>query len=287
VTPMWVSIFTRVIHVVLCPFLVFGWWLFPALGVSGAAWTNVLSQGLGTAIGLWVLFSGRTRIRLTLSNFRIDLNMIWRIVRIAIPVSFMGMQRSLGQLVLMWFISPFGTIAVAAHSLCQRVEMFIMMPGMGLGQGGGVLAGQNLGADQPERAERSVWLAISVLECFVVFSSVALLLWAENIVIIFSPEPEVIEVSGIFLRIAAAGYFLFSIEPILSLSLSNVGDTIPPLLATVLSFWLLQIPLAHFLPQVANLGVYGIRWGMMIGMVIPAIALAVYFKLGRWKYKNV
>lgn len=57
--PMWVAVFFRLFHVALCPFLVFGWWLFPRLGVSGAALTNVFSQGIGAAIGLWFLFSGR------------------------------------------------------------------------------------------------------------------------------------------------------------------------------------------------------------------------------------
>jgi putative MATE family efflux protein len=152
VSPMWVSIIFRVVHVTLCPFLIFGWWIFPALGVSGAALTNIVSQSVGLSLGLIVLFCGRTRLRLTLKNFRIDPGIIWRIIKIAIPASVGGIQRGLGQIVVMWFVVPFGTFAVAAHTLCQRVEMFIMMPGMGLGMGGGVLAGQNLGAGQPARA---------------------------------------------------------------------------------------------------------------------------------------
>ena len=277
----------RAIHLVVCPFLIFGWWIFPSLGVSGAALANVFSQSLGLALGLWVLVSGRTRLRLDFSNFRLDLDIIWRIVRIGIPACVMGMQRGLGQLVLMWFIVPFGTLAVAAHTLCQRVEMFIMMPGMGVGMAAGVLAGQNLGAGQPERAERSGWLAAGVAEGFMVGCSVAILLWAESIIGIFGPGSSLVEIASAFLRIAAIGFLVFGLEPVLVHCLAGVGDTVPPMLATVLSFWLVQIPLAFFLPRVTDLGVYGIRWAMVAGMVVAAVALAIYFRLGRWKRKRV
>ena len=76
VTPMRITIIFRLFHVALCPFLIFGWWLFPRLGVSGAAMTNVISQSMGVGVGLWILFSGRTRLRLTMRNFRLDGNII-------------------------------------------------------------------------------------------------------------------------------------------------------------------------------------------------------------------
>ncbi len=287
ISPMRIAVAFRAFHIILCPFLIFGWWIFPHMGVSGAALTNVLSQSVGLILGLAVLFRGRTRLRLTLEGFRIDPGIIWRIIRIAVPASVSGMQRGLGQLVIMWFIVPFGTFAVAAHTLCQRVEMFIMMPGMGLGMGGGVLAGQNLGAGHPERAEKSVWLALGVVEGFVVVCATAILLWAEGVISIFGPEPGVVEVASRFLRIAAIGFFVFSAEPVLMVGLSNIGDTLPPMLATVLGFWAIQVPLAHYLPQITGLGVYGIRWGMVGGMFASAVALATYFKLGRWKRKKV
>jgi Na+-driven multidrug efflux pump len=78
----------------------------------------------------------------------------------------MNLQRSFGNLILTWFFAPFGTIAIAAHSIAARVEMFIFMPSMGLGSGAGVLVGQNLGARKPERAEKSAWLAMGIVEVY-------------------------------------------------------------------------------------------------------------------------
>ena len=287
ITPMRIAIGFRLLHVALCPFLIFGWWIFPRLEVSGAALTNVVSQSLGAALGLWVLFSGRTRLRMTLSNFRIDLNIIWRIVKIGIPAAVSGVQRTLGNLALTWLIAPFGTLAVAAHSLTQRVEMFLFVPGMAMGMAAGVLVGQNLGARQPERAEKSGWLGVGLVQAFMVICSVAILLWAESIVRIFSPEPDLIAVASTFLRIATAAYVVMGILAVLMHCLYGAGDTLPPMLVSLVIVWVVQLPLAFLLPQATNLGVLGVRWAMVASMVSGAVAYMTYFRLGRWKRKMV
>ncbi|MFC1954744.1 MATE family efflux transporter [Chloroflexota bacterium] len=287
INPMKLSIFYRIFHVVLCPFLVFGWWIFPRLGVSGAAITNVFSQSLGMALGLWYLFTGRTRLQLTFRDFHVDPSIIWRIVKIGIPSSISGMQMSFGQLILIWFMVPFGTAAVAAHTLCQRVEMFLFMPGMAMGIGAGVLAGQNLGAGQPERAEKGGWIAVGLVTSLMVIGSMAILLWAESIVHVFTSDPGTVEITSSFLRIATVGYLALGTFIIFMECLSGVGDTLPPLLVSLLTFWLVNISLAYFLSQVTDLGVYGIRWAMVVRTLVAAVALATYFKMGRWKRKKV
>ena len=285
--PMWIAVFFRLFHIALCPFLVFGWWLFPRLGVSGAAMTNVFSQGIGAALGLWVLCSGRTRLRLTLRNFRIDPGIIWRLVKLALPASVSATERTLGNLILMWFMTPFGTLAVAAHTLNQRVEMFIHMPGMALGQAAGVLAGQNLGARQPKRAERTGWLGAGLLSAFTLIASLAVFLWAERVIHIFSSDPDLIKLASTFVRIAAAGYLVMGIAAVLQQCISGAGDTLPPMLVMLLNIWLVQVPLAYFLPRVTDLGVYGVRWAIVAGTVTAAIVYTIYFRLGRWKRKRV
>ena len=178
VVPMRISVLFRAFHTALCPFLVFGLWIFPRMGVEGAALTNVISQAFGLSLGIWILFTGRTRLRLTLSNFRLDTDIIWRIVKISIPAIIMGTQRGLLHIVMMTFMIHFGTLAVAAHVLGQRLDMMIVMLTMGLGMGAGVLAGQNLGALQPDRAEKTGWLALGIAMIILVLSSISILLWA-------------------------------------------------------------------------------------------------------------
>ncbi|MCX6012213.1 MAG: MATE family efflux transporter [Chloroflexi bacterium] len=133
----------RLFHVIICPFLVFGWWIFPRMEISGAALTSVISQTLGMLMGLRILLTGRSRIKLTLKNFHLDVDVIWRMVKIGFPALISGVQRNLSQFILMWFMVPFGTMAVAAHSIKQRIEMLLMMPAIAFGMASGVLMGQH------------------------------------------------------------------------------------------------------------------------------------------------
>ncbi|MFC2070609.1 MATE family efflux transporter [Chloroflexota bacterium] len=286
-TPMKIAIFYRLFHIILCPLLIFGIWIFPSMGVSGAALTNVVSQSLGLGIGLWILFTGRTRLRLNLKNFRIDPQIIWRIVRIALPSSISFTTRPFAQTVLMWIIIPFGTLSVAAHTVVQRIEMILLTPGMAMGMAAGVLAGQNLGAAQSERAERTGWLAVAFIQSLTIIFCLVLLLWAESIVGIFSPDPGVIEIGSKFVRIATVGFMVTGLTVTLMMFISGTGDTLPAMLITTIGMWVIEVPLAFILPKVGNLGVFGVRWASAVARLVGATAFTIYFKSGRWKRKRV
>jgi len=287
VTPMRITLFFRVFHAIISPFLIFGIWIFPEMGVTGAATANVISQGLGGIISFYILFSGRSRLQMTLRNFSLDFTIIWRIVKIGIPGAIMSTERAFADMILMWFMAPFGTLAVAGHALIQRIEAVLRMPCMGLGNGSGVMVGQNLGAGKPERAEKSGWMAVGIAQGYALIIALIILIWAESIIKVFNSDPEVVELAGSFLRIAAAGYLFMGLYFVFQNAINGSGDTMPPMLVTLLNFWALQIPLAYFLPKITGLEVYGVRWAIVAGWVAGAAAYAIYFKAGRWKRKRV
>ena len=287
ITPMKVAIVYRLLHIVLCPFLVFGWWIFPRLETSGAAYTGIISSCLGAVLGLWFLLTGRTRLRLRFREFHPDVNIIWRIVKIGLPASVTGMQRTFGQLIVTWFVVPFGTIAVAAHSLTQRIDQFINIFGAGLGSASGVQTAQNLGANQPQRAEKSAWLGASLCTVIMVATAPVLWFWGKDIIRIFNNEPNLVEISYVFLRIQIVSYLVFGYAIALQSCLNSVGDTVPAMLVVLLSIFVVQVPLAFLLSQHTGLGVYGTRWAMVIGTVVMALSYALYFRMGSWKRKKL
>jgi Na+-driven multidrug efflux pump len=208
-------------------------------------------------------------------------------IRVGLPASVMGMQANLGQFILMSVVAPFGTLAVAAHSLNQRIENIIFMPSWGLGVAAGVLVGQNLGAKEPARAQKTGWLAAGMVEGFILLCSAAILIWAEVFVRIFSSDPGVVSIGATFLRIATAGYMVMGLAVVLQQCISGSGDTMPPMLVSISTMWLIQLPLAYFLSRFTGLEVYGVRWAIVGGMVAGAIAYTLYFRFGRWKRKVV
>ncbi len=285
--PMRLAIIFRDFHIILCPFLVFGWWIFPELGVAGAAYTSVISQSLGVVLGLSVLFGKRSRINLSFKGFHFDMGIIWRIVRIGFPALISGIQRNLNQFILQRFLAPFGTVVLAAHTLTQRLEMFIMMPAMAFGQGAGVLVGQNLGAKQPERAEKSAWLAVGLVEAFVIITSSAMFIWSLPVIRIFNSDPTMDATTIQFLHIAVVGWLMVGFMFVLMSCLQGAGDTVPTMVISIITTWLITLPLAYFLPKWTNWGVIGIRWAMTASTIVGAASNVIYFRTGKWKNLRV
>jgi putative MATE family efflux protein len=287
-TPMKISLGTRAFNLLLSPFLIFGWWgIFPALGVKGAALAGVIAQGIFAAISLWIIFSGRTRLRLTLRNFHFDWSMVWRIVKIGIPASLGGIHMNVGSIVFMWFIAPFGTLAIAGHMLVSRVDMLILMPAMGLGAAAGILAAQNLGAMQPWRAEKTAWIAVGLFTGVMFIFTIVVLIWADYIVKIFNAEPDLVDMAGKFLKIQTVSYMFNGLMIVMMSVMNSVGDTLIAFIVDLVTMWGIRVPLAVVLPKVANLGVYGIRWALVADTVSSAFIFIIYFKSGRWKHKKV
>ena len=286
-TPMKISIGTRVLHILLCPFLIFGWSLFPRLGVSGAALTGVISQGIGSAIGLWVLFSGHTRLHISLRNFHFDKNIIWRTVKIGIPSSLGGIHMNVGSIVFMWFIAPFGTLAIAGHNLVSRVDMFVLMPALGLGSAAGILAAQNIGAQQPGRAAKTAWIAIGWFTGLMAVFSVFIWFYAGYIVRIFNPEAGLIDLASKFLKIQIASYMCNGLMMVMMSVMNSVGDTLIAFIIDLVTMWGIRVPLAVLLPKINNLGVYGVRWALVADTVSSAVIFIIYFRSGRWKRKKI
>ena len=118
-------------------------------------------------------------------------------------------------------------------------------------------------------------------------ASVTILLWAEEIIGIFTSEPDLVVIASAFLRIATAGYLFTGLVTVLQQCVSGAGDTVPVMIFSLVTVWAVQLPLAYFLPEVTDLGPYGVRWALVAGVVVGAVAYTTYFRLGRWKRKRV
>jgi len=286
-SPMKVMIFTRLFHILLSPFLILGWWIFPRFGTNGAALTNIFSQSLGLGLSLWILLSGRTRLTLTLRGFKIDPPIILRMVRIGVPALVSGVAQPFAMTLLMRIIASFGTLAVATYALCNRIQMLLMMAGMALGMAAGIIAGQNLGAKQPDQAEKSIWLAVGIVQLIMLCGSFILYFGAHDIVRIFSPDPALLTIATNYLRILTVGFAIMGLNMVVMQSLTGVGDTVPPMALNLLMMWIVQIPLAYYLPSITKLGVYAIPWAAVASMYLGTICFFIYFRTGRWKTKIV
>jgi len=286
-TPMLILAVATILNIILDPFMIFGIGFFPKLGVNGAAWATVITRGIGSIIALEVLLRGRSRIHVRLKDLKIDWDPIWKIIKIGIPASIQMVSRGLVGLVLIAVVASFGTFAVAAYGSAVRLFMISMMVGFAMGMASGTLVGQNLGANEPERAQLCAWTTVGYYGIFMLFMTFVFVYFAPNLILMFNNNPEVVAIGTNFLRITALGNIFIALGLILNRSMAGAGDTIPPMIITFLALWVVQIPLAIFLSRSTPLGLNGIWIAILLAYVVQGIGATFWFQLGRWKFKKV
>ncbi|OGG47117.1 MAG: hypothetical protein A3F84_23715 [Candidatus Handelsmanbacteria bacterium RIFCSPLOWO2_12_FULL_64_10] len=286
-TPLKSTALSRVIHIFLSPALVFGLAGLPAIGLPGAALANFIAHVIALGLLGWVLVRGTSRIKLTLQGFRFDGEILRQILRIGLPASVNGMERSMAQLLILALVAPFGDLMVAAYTLSRRVEMVAQSGSMGLGNATGTIVGQNIGAQRPERAKQTiVWgagIAIAMKSLFVV----PIVLFPVAILSVFTRDAELIEIGRDWVLIQAVGYLPTGVNMVLNQTFQTAGATFFVMLVTLGSLWGIELPLAFALSHWTGLGALGIAWAMIVPMVLRPFIYIPYFLSGRWLHIRV
>jgi putative MATE family efflux protein len=280
---MWVLFISNGINIVLDPMLIFGWGPFPEMGIEGAAVATVFGRSVGVAMQLYLLLKGVGLVKIARRHFVIVRETIVRLIEVAAGGTGQYIISSASWVFLVRIVSEFGSEAVAGYTIAIRIIIFTFMPIWGMGNAAATLVGQNLGARQPERAETSAWRTAHFTMMFLVVISLILVFSAPVIIPLFNPDPEVIRIGIITLRIFCVSYFIFAYGLILSQSFNGAGDTRTPTLVNFVCFWLLEIPLGYALAMEVGWGVPGVCWAVAISEAIMSVVMIVLFRRGKWK----
>jgi Na+-driven multidrug efflux pump len=203
-------------------------------------------------------------------------------LKIACPAAITGMERSMAQLILLGLVTPFGDNALAAYTITRRVEMFVNLGSAGLGQAAGIIVGQNLGAERPDRARQTVLWATGYV--FGIKTVLSLLVFAFPSVILyaFTLDAEFMDLAANWLRIQVPSYIAIGVSQVAMQSFMTAGDTLFPMLVTLVTIWGVQQPLAYLFSQSLGMGQYGIAWAITVAMASRLIFFVPYFFWGRW-----
>jgi len=275
------------INIVLDPCLIYGWGPFPEMGVTGAATATTIGRGIGVVYQLWILFGTRCRVPMHVSDLRVAPAVLLRLLRISIGGVVQHVIATSSWIVLVRIVSNYGSSAVAGYTIALRMFEFAFLPAWGLGNAAATLVGQNLGAGNPERAEQSVWKAAQYNAVFLGAVSVLFIVFAEQLVGLFMDDPEVIYYGADALRFLSYGFAWFAVGMVLIQGLNGAGDTDTPVLLNLLSYWVIQIPLAYFLAESAGFGPRGAWLAVLVAESLLSITAAIAFRTGRWKLRQV
>ena len=281
---LWIA---NIINMLLDPMLIFGWGPFPELGIEGAAVATNIGRGVGVLVQLWFLFKGGKHIRVLEAHLKLNWKIISKIIRTSLGGVGQMIIAMTSWIFIIRIISDFGSEAVAGTTIALRIMMFTMMPAWGMSNAAATLVGQNLGAKQPGRAERSVWLTGSWNMLFLVCVAVVYFIFSESLVAFFTDDLQVISIGSHWLKIVSYSYFVYGWWMVSSQAFNGAGDTVTPTKINFVFFWLIEIPLSYFMAKKLDMGYLGVFWAIFIAETAVGLFTLWLFTRGKWKSMNV
>ena len=284
-TPMIIMIWSVGINIVLDIFLIYGVWIFPRLEVIGAAIATTVAHIFAGILAYYFAKTGKIPFEIIPKNlFKIDFRVVLKTMKIGLPISLAGLVFTLVYLVIIRIMSEFGTAAVAAVPVGNRVESVSYMTCHGFYMAVSAMVGQNLGAHNPDRAARSVWTTAGILSIITLAFGAVFILIPDYITRLFSEEPDVIRIAADYLRILGVSQIFMGFEFIFEGAFTGAGHTIPPTIVSVPGT-LIRIPLAYYMAITLGMGPAGVFWAITISTIVKGVWLMAWFKFGRW-YKE-
>ncbi len=278
----------NICNIILCPLLIRGLGPIPAFGVTGAAMATTIGRGIGVLYQLYHLFDGKRIVKFVWKHLRPDGAVIRSVIDIAWHATLQFIIASGSWIVLARLVAQTGhSDATAGYQIAIRIVMFFLLPAWGLSNAAATLVGQNLGAQQPQRAEDSVLKTAKYNALFMLSVSAIIIVLAPWIISFFTKEPLVAGYAIDASRIVSAGYVFYGIGMVMVNAFNGAGDSRTPTYVNLFGFWFFQIPLAYVLAKVFNMGPLGVFIAVPVSETVISITAFILFKKGKWKLKKV
>ncbi len=286
-TAMRVLLVANAINIVLDPLFIFGLGPIPGLGIEGAAIaTNI---GRATAVGMqfWILFRGGKHIRVLVSQLKPEGKVVMNIIRTSLGGIGQNIIGMTSWIFLMRILAGISSEAVAGATIALRIMMFTLMPAWGMSNAAATLVGQNLGAENPDRAESSVWKIGFYNMIFLIGISVVYFAFNKTLMDFFTDDRAVRDIGATWLRILSFSYFVYAWWMVTTQAFNGAGDTRTPTKINLVFFWLIEIPLAYLLAITLGWGYTGVFWAVFFAETSAGLATLWLFRRGNWKSVRV
>jgi putative MATE family efflux protein len=271
------------LNILLGPIFIFGFGFIPAYGVEGAAIATTIGRSCGVVYQVYHLFKGKGLIKLHFDDIIVKWEIIVRLIKVSAGGTGQFLIGSASWIFLMRIMSDFGSATQAGYVIAIRIIVFAILPAWGMANAAATLVGQNLGAGQPDRAEKSVWRASFLNMIFMSLVTVLSFTLATPILSFFTDDQQTLKNGIECLQIVSLGFILYAYGMVVSQSFNGAGDTRTPILISFFGFWIFQIPLAYLLANWFMVGSVGVYAAIAIAESFMAIVGIWIFRQGKWK----
>ena len=271
------------LNIVLDPLLIFGIGPFPELGVQGAAIATTIGRGIAVLVQFHALLRLGGRLRIRARHLRIRPAIMARLVRLSATGTLQVFIATASWIGLTRVTAVFGAEALAGYVIAIRIILFALLPAWGVSNAAATMVGQGLGAGDPRRAERAVWISCRMNLAFLGAVGVLFVAFAPAIVGLFGGTEEATAVAVRGLRIISLGFVFYAYGMVLTSAFNGAGAVWTPTIINFFCFWTWEIPLAWALAFAFGLGPDGVFIAMTVSFSTLAVVSGLLFRRGRWK----
>jgi putative MATE family efflux protein len=272
---------TVVLNMVLAPVLIFGWGTGHPMGVAGAALATFVAVAVGVLAFIVYVVRGERYLRFEPRDFPPRLDRWWRMLRIGLPAGGEFAFMSISLAIVYSVSRPFGAAAQAGFGIGQRVIQAMFMPVVALGFAVAPVAGQNFGARLGDRVRETFRVGVLMATVLMVVFTIVCHLVPEQMIGVFSRDPQVLAVGGEYLRIVSFSFVASGVVFVSSSMFQAMGNTLPPLLSSGLRLLLAALPIL----LLARLPGFHLRWVWFIAVTASLIQMTLNVLLLKREYR--
>ena len=280
VRPMLFILITTVLNIAfdLLFILVFKW------GIEGAARATVVSQGIGMCIALAYVNNTHPLLSIKKQDMLFDWKLFKESLKIGLPTSVQQCAIALGLIALLGIVNSFGTNTLTAYGAAGKIDTIITQAILTLSGALAAFCGQNIGAGRLDRVKKGVQFTMYTNIALGLLTFAAVYLFGNEMMRIFTKDIDVVAIGKEYLLIIGGFFIVHGALNVYNGALRGAGDTLFPMITSLVCLWLIRIPLAYYLSS--WLGRNGIWWAIGISITIGLIVTFVYYKMGFWKRRR-
>lgn len=253
VAPMIGLIVGAVFNIILDPFLIFGLWFFPDLGISGAAYATIIARALAGTIVTVALLSKDSQVRLNIKQFKFEFKIIKDLYAVALPAMIMQFVSSFMIGGLNRIIGGLNTLALAVTGIYFRLQSFVLMPVFGFTQAYMPIMGYNYGHENPDRMKETMKISLILAFTFTFIAFLVFQLFPESLIKLFNDDPELIEIGVVALKRISYAYPVIGVAILGSNTFQAIGKGFPSLVISVMRQIGFLLPAAYILSRTFGL----------------------------------
>lgn len=280
-TPLYFLIISTIVNIGLDLLfvIVFKW------GVAGVASATVIAQAVSFIVGLIYINTKHSFLHINLLKLKFDFDLFKKSIKIGLPTGLQQVFVSLGLFAIFGIVNQYGADVIAAYSVAGRIDAFAIIPAINFSQALASFTGQNIGAGKVKRIFQGLKSTMIMSGLFAILITGMVILLSRTLMGLFTDEPEVIRIGSEYLEIVGSFYILFTVMFAFTGVFRGAGDTMVTMLITLMSLWLVRVPLSYYFADLYD--ERGIWISVPVAWAMGLLFSGIYFAVGRWKKKAV